>query len=227
MAAMIHAPRKYHHLVAEQPEPATPASPAKTNLLGSWYITRSSSPFWIDKRNPTITLAADSKTDDGTRAPETLPLSALYQTAGPAPVLANQTSYQTLASSKVKTTAGMDRPVDGSSSFWGESGGSGGGEGPIQMEWRGSGWLRMVSARWEILGWGGEGEAEADEWLLVFADKSMFTPAGISLYTRRRTGVEDMEWAGIEEGLRRLVERYPEEGELRELALGMRVVRHD
>lgn len=83
----------------------------------------------------------------------------------------------------------------------------------------------MVSAQWEILGWGGADDD--NEWLLVFANKSMFTPAGISLYSRRKTGVDEMVWAGIEVELRGLVERYPAEGELRELVMGMEVVRFD
>ncbi|GLB09584.1 hypothetical protein AtubIFM57258_005509 [Aspergillus tubingensis] len=207
---MIHAPQKYHHH-HPSPEHSPPSPLPTTNILGTWYITRSSSPFWSDKRNPTITLTADTTTTP----PGTLPLSALSQatTTSPAPILTNKTSYQTLSSSSVRTTTGTDRAIsDGKQ------------HGPIQMEWRGSGWLRMVSAQWEILGWGG---ADDDEWLLVFANKSMFTPAGISLYSRRKKGVDELVWAGIEVELRGLVERYPAEGELRELVMGMEVVRFD
>ncbi|PYH70140.1 uncharacterized protein BO88DRAFT_275804 [Aspergillus vadensis CBS 113365] len=206
---MIHAPKKYHHHHHPSPEHSPPPLPT-TNILGTWYITRSSSPFWSDKRNPTITLTADTNTP-----PDTLPLSALSQatTTSPAPILTNKTSYQTLSSSSVKTTTGTDRAILAGKEL-----------GPIQMEWRGSGWLRMVSAQWEILGWGG---ADNGEWLLVFANKSMFTPAGISLYSRRKTGVDEMVWAEIEVELRGLVERYPAEGELRELVMGMEVVRFD
>ncbi|GLA74926.1 hypothetical protein AtubIFM55763_006178 [Aspergillus tubingensis] len=213
---MIHAPQKYHHhhpSPEHSPPPPPPPPPPlpTTNILGTWYITRSSSPFWSDKRNPTITLTADTNTPPGT-----LPLSALSQPTptSPAPILTNKTSYQTLSSSSVKTTTGTDRAIS-----------AGKEQGPIQMEWRGSGWLRMVSAQWEILGWGGADDD--DEWLLVFANKSMFTPAGISLYSRRKTGVDELVWAGIEVELRGLVERYPAEGELRELVMGMEVVRFD
>ncbi|PWY62635.1 hypothetical protein BO83DRAFT_383251 [Aspergillus eucalypticola CBS 122712] len=207
---MIHAPQKYHYQSSHEHSPPLP--PTTTNILGTWYITRSSSPFWSDKRNPTITLTADTTTTP----PGTLPLSELPQatTTSPAPILTNKTSYQTLSSSSVKTTTGTDRAIS-----------AGKEHGPIQMEWRGSGWLRMVSAQWEILGWGGADDD--DEWLLVFANKSMFTPAGISLYSRTKTGVDEMVWAGIEVELRGLVERYPAEGELRELVMGMEVVRFD
>ncbi|RAK89889.1 hypothetical protein BO79DRAFT_244778 [Aspergillus costaricaensis CBS 115574] len=209
---MIHAPQKYHHHHHHPSHEHPPPPSTTTNILGTWYITRSSSPFWSDKRNPTITLTADTTTNT---PPGTLPLSALSQatTTSPAPILTNKTSYQTLSSSSVKITTGTDRAIS-----------AGKEHGPIQMEWRGSGWLRMVSAQWEILGWGG---ADNDEWLLVFTNKSMFTPAGISLYSRRKTGVDELVWAGIEVELRGLVERYPAEGELKELVMGMEVVRFD
>ncbi|BCR94874.1 uncharacterized protein AKAW2_11920A [Aspergillus luchuensis] len=211
---MIHAPQKYHHHHHSSHEHSPPLPPTTTNILGTWYITRSSSPFWSDKRNPTITLTADTTTT--TTPPGSLPLSALSQptTTSPTPILTNKTSYQTLSSSSVKTTTGTDRAISGGKEH-----------GPIQMEWRGSGWLRMVSAQWEILGWGGADDD--DEWLLVFANKSMFMPAGISLYSRTKTGVDEMVWAGIEVELGGLVERYPAEGELRELVMGMEVVRFD
>lgn len=221
-----------------------PASPAPRvpapNILGTWYITRSTNPIWSDKRNVTTTLTLEGHTDgnrhrgtknthadvdkndttaddDDESAGEYLPLSAL---CGPESIiLANRLSYQTLGSESVKITKGTDRAVDSLSRSSSPTGGGSGNEGPIQMEWRGTGWLRMVRARWEILGWG-------RGWFVAYAEKSMFASAGISLYSRRRT-VEGEEWVGIERELRQLVERYPGEEELRKLVLGMRAVRQD
>lgn len=100
--------------------------------------------------------------------------------------------YQTLTSAKVKTVEGVDTPssLDASGGEW---------------DWRGKGWLRVASSHWEVLGWGdlpdhmggegqgeGEGEGEGEggnQWVVTFFAKTLFTPAGIDVYSRRKEGV--------------------------------------
>ncbi|KAE8366742.1 hypothetical protein BDV27DRAFT_124890 [Aspergillus caelatus] len=206
----LHAPRKYIHHKQRHPNSnnSKPGPPPTTNILGTWYITRSSSPFWTDKRNVTINLSTDRNTGP-------IPINSLGSNA--TVVIVNTTSYQAMNSGPVRSTAGIDRVV---TPFSGRN------EGSITMEWRGSGWLRIASARWEILGWGGE---EGDEWMVVFAEKSIFTPMGISLYSRRKGSITNMLWDGIERGLRGLVDGCSEQEreELRGLVEGIRVVRQD
>ncbi|KAL2850192.1 hypothetical protein BJY01DRAFT_245659 [Aspergillus pseudoustus] len=166
---------------SQQQQPTT----AKPLLTGTWYITRSSSAFWRTKYGVSITFASD-RSDTANNDDEDS--AAVYNT---------QTVYQTAVQSSggdnVKTVLGTDRRVLGSVSTAGSSG-----TGGVVMEWRGSRWLRFVSTRWEILRFrSGEGqqaedeeqeekEEEADEWMVVYAEKSIFTPAGISVYCRSR-----------------------------------------
>lgn len=52
--------------------------------------------------------------------------------------------------------------------------------------WRGKGLIRVASAHWELLGWGGEGEQ--DQWMVTFFEKTVFTPEGVNVYSRRPGG---------------------------------------
>lgn len=93
----------------------------------------------------------------------------------------------------MKTVEGIDTP----------SAGAKGGE----WDWRGKGWLKIASSHWEVLGWGdlhpntrqGEGE-QGNQWVVTYFAKTLFTPAGIDIYSRRKEGM----W-------REVVERIKEE----------------
>lgn len=58
-----------------------------------------------------------------------------------------------------------------------------------EWTWRGNGWLKFVTSHWQILGFGEL--AECGQWAVVFAQKSLFTPAVINVYTRKKEGLED------------------------------------
>lgn len=88
---------------------------------------------------------------------------------------------------------------------------------PAAWNWRGKGWLRIASSHWEVLGWGerewkghnGKGvEGEKERWVVTWFAPSMFTPAGVDVYSDRMEGgssglVEDvlsaLEGLGAEE----------------------------
>jgi hypothetical protein len=60
---------------------------------------------------------------------------------------------------------------------------------PAAYSWRGRGWLKIASSRWEVLGWGDEDGG----WCVTYFQKTLFTPAGIDVYCRRKGGLsEDM-----------------------------------
>ena len=68
----------------------------------------------------------------------------------------------------------------------------------------------IASSHWEVLGWGDlDG---GDQWAVTYFAKTMFTPAGIDVYSRRKEGVsapvvEEVKeaLAGIgDEGLKKL-----------------------
>lgn len=83
--------------------------------------------------------------------------------------------------------------------------------------WRGSGWLKVASSRWEVLGYGlfhppSSTPAAPREWALTFFASTIFSPAGIDIYSRDRTPLPFELLEGIkgalekmeDEGLRRL-----------------------
>lgn len=77
--------------------------------------------------------------------------------------------YQSISSAKLQTVHGTDTPSQTDPWAW---------------TWRGNGLLRVVTSRWEILG---HGELEdRGQWIVVYAQKSIFTPAVINVYTREK-----------------------------------------
>lgn len=56
---------------------------------------------------------------------------------------------------------------------------------PAAYNWRGRGWLKIASSHWEVLGWG----EEEDGWVVTFFAKTLFTPAGVDVYARRKGGL--------------------------------------
>ncbi|KAL4963392.1 uncharacterized protein BDV14DRAFT_201807 [Aspergillus stella-maris] len=154
-----------------------PPLPPLPSLAGTWLLTRSSSPFWRDKHSISITFSLDASRELND------------------PVYTSTTVYQTSANSSAtpKTVSGTDRQVREESFDTGAT----------VMEWRGSGWLKMVRARWEILGIG-------KDWMVVYTNKSMFTPAGISICSREKemgAQLEDM----IQDALKKMIDNCSSE----------------
>lgn len=146
------------------PQPSGFLAPTPSQLLGTWHVTHSSLPLWKSKRNVTVTYGS-LEPGSGTG------LARLDDTV----------AYQTLTSDKIKTISGIDTAAAAA------GGGSGSGDFagiiPGVWNWRGSGWLKVASSHWEILGWG---VYEGKEWAVTFFAATVFSPAGIDLYSRTR-----------------------------------------
>lgn len=80
--------------------------------------------------------------------------------------------YQSLSSDKKKTVKGIDRPHANVGAAY---------------NWRGRGWLKIASSHWEILAFG----EEEGGWAVTFFEKTLFTPAGIDIYARRKEGLSE------------------------------------
>ncbi|OAP54726.1 hypothetical protein AYL99_11174 [Fonsecaea erecta] len=78
--------------------------------------------------------------------------------------------YQPLTSDKHKRVEGIDTPDAHTKAAY---------------SWRGKGLLKIASSRWEILGYG----EEEGGWVVTYFQKTLFTPAGIDIYARRRGGL--------------------------------------
>lgn len=116
------------------------------------------------------------------------------------PKIDDLVEYQALdGGDKVKSVHGVDAPVPDCAGW--------------AWDWRGKGWLVIASSRWEVLGYGDE-EGEGRQWAVTYFAKTLFTPAGIDLYSRHPDGlrpatVEAIKKAldGMEdEGMRKLAE---------------------
>ena len=99
-------------------------------------------------------------------------------------------SYQGLDSEKVHTVHGVDK--------------ASGGIGVTDVwDWRGKGWLMIASSHWEVLGWADKG-ADQDSWVVTYFAKTLFTPAGIDFYSRRKEGLSEQTVQDIKTALGRV-----------------------
>lgn len=56
--------------------------------------------------------------------------------------------------------------------------------------WRGKGLLVIASSQWEILGWG-EDAGAGSSWVVTYFGKTLFTPAGLDIYSRAKDGLSE------------------------------------
>lgn len=93
--------------------------------------------------------------------------------------------YQPLKSDKKKTVEGVDKPDTAVDAAY---------------NWRGKGWLKIASSHWEVLG---HGEEEGG-WVVTFFAKTLFTPAGIDVYARKKGGLSEELVGRIREEMRKV-----------------------
>jgi hypothetical protein len=86
---------------------------------------------------------------------------------------------------------------------------------------RGAGWLRFMTAKWEIVGYGFLKSAGTTV-LVTMAQKTTLTPQSLSIYAKEKTGLSDEEVKGIIEILKTLgnVLLNQELGKLQMLPMG-------
>ncbi|KAI4174256.1 MAG: hypothetical protein LQ343_002394 [Gyalolechia ehrenbergii] len=187
-------------------------------LSGTWHVTHSSLPMWKSARNVSITYTPLPP------APSSSP--SVPGEASPLPRLDDLVRYQKVGAEKWKSVEGVDTPA--------AEGGGG------EWNWRGKGWLKIAGSRWEVLGWGdippapslpssvegegetGEGAGEKNQWVVTYFAKTLFTPAGVDVYSRRKEGVG----REVLEGIKGELGRCGDEG-VRALVGGLFEVRRD
>jgi hypothetical protein len=154
---------------------ATPdnfAIPTIPWLTETWHVTHSSLPMWKSKRNVQIKYTP-------------LPPSSSSVPADSTDRLDDLVTYQSQSSTKLETIEGVDTA-------------SGPGRG--EWDWRGKKWLKIASSHWEVLGWGEE-ESTGNKWVVTCFAKTLFTPAGVDLYSRDNAGLHAETVAAIKKGL--------------------------
>ncbi|DAA75244.1 TPA_exp: Uncharacterized protein A8136_1995 [Trichophyton benhamiae CBS 112371] len=154
---------------------SSPGISSTIPLIGTWYVLSSSVEFLRDKKNVSIKYSLKE-------------LGQAKEAGGNVVEFANDTvldsvtSYQLLSgegSDIVDTTVGTERPTPNSL--------------PGVFTWRGTGFAKFITNRWEVLGYGNlplesskpiqEGD-EQPMWMVIYADKSMFSPSGLSIHSK-------------------------------------------
>ncbi|KAJ5971306.1 uncharacterized protein N7479_001224 [Penicillium vulpinum] len=80
--------------------------------------------------------------------------------------------YQALDSEIIKSVHGVDTPTPDKPGAW---------------DWRGKGWLMIASSHWECLGFGPTDDD--NQWIVTYFAKTIFTPAGIDIYSKNKKGL--------------------------------------
>jgi hypothetical protein len=170
-----------HTYVGKQANGSTEVkSPTYDWVAGSWYVSYTSLPLWSDKQNVRITYnrLASSATDADTM-----------------PDLDDHVESQKLGKTKVDHIYGISRPVHVEGVDHG-----------LAYSWRGKGiMLSFITSDWEILGHGTDSEAaEPNEWVVTFFCKTLFTPAGMDIYTRTKASLSDVTLEAIKAELEKI-----------------------
>lgn len=170
---------------SDDPAAAEYNAPSLSFLKGTWHVTHSTLPMWKSKRN--VRIAYDF-----------LPPSTPSLTTEQTDRLDDLVTYQSLTSEKVQTIHGVDKASGstGSRDVW---------------DWRGKGWLMIASSHWEVLGWGEEqneggdsASATTNDWVITYFAKTLFTPAGIDIYSRKAQRPSEGTVQGIKDALARM-----------------------
>jgi len=89
----------------------------------------------------------------------------------------DQVSYTTQGSSDTSTITGTDTQLANH---------------PTRFKWRGKGWLMIASSRWQLLGYSLGIIQDLNDhpaWAVTYFEKTLFTPAGMDIYSRSPEGL--------------------------------------
>ncbi|KAK0263734.1 hypothetical protein LTR91_008498 [Friedmanniomyces endolithicus] len=156
-------------------------SPTLAWLTETWHVTHSTLPMWKNKRNVRIQYTPlPPSTGSNSAASETDRIDDLV-------------TYQGLTGDKVTTLHGVDKLSTTTST-------GSNGQAKDAWDWRGKGWLKIAGSHWEVLGWGEE-VATGNKWVVTEFAKTLFTPAGVDVYSQRPEGLQQITLEGIKRAL--------------------------
>jgi hypothetical protein len=75
---------------------------------------------------------------------------------------------------------------------------------------QGSGILKFVGARWEVIGWSGidgldgDRQQEGAAWMIVYQQRTILTPAAINVSCREPNGISKADWKTTDGWLTRI-----------------------
>ena len=157
--------------------PPTYTSPTVSWLTETWTVTHSTLPMWKNKRNVKIQYTPLPPSDASIKEDDTDRIDDLV-------------TYQSVSDEKVHAVHGVDKLASS-------------GDSRDSWNWRGKGWLMIASSHWEILGWGEE-EGSGNKWVVTMFAKTLFTPAGVDVYSKDVAGLREETVDGIKKALQQI-----------------------
>ncbi|KAF2673005.1 hypothetical protein BT63DRAFT_143557 [Microthyrium microscopicum] len=155
---------------------ASVPAPTYDWISGTWHVSYSSLPLWKGKQNVRISYKALAGSD---------------LTSVKMPDLDDFVEYQKQGATKTSTVSGISRPVQ-----------VGGLPEGLAYAWRGKGLLMIASSNWEILAHGTDtAAAEPNDFVVTYFGKTLFTPAGLDIYTRTTSSLSDVTLNAIKAAL--------------------------
>lgn len=152
--------------------PADYKNPSIAWLSETWHVTHSTLPMWRSKRNVRIQYTPLEPSASSIAKDNTDRTDDLV-------------SYQSLSGEKVSTIKGINKAAS--------SGDSRG-----EWDWRGKGLLKIAGSHWEVLAWG---EDEGNKWMTIVFAKTLFTPAGIDVFSQSQEGLRPEILGNIKQAL--------------------------
>ncbi|KAF9808930.1 hypothetical protein IEO21_07695 [Rhodonia placenta] len=144
-------------------------------FMGTWHVIQSTLPLWKSRKDVTITYTLKPSEHDPTQIDDLVE----YRSKSDSPI------------SKRSSVVGVDTLVSPS----GTSEDAPSNAPKTRWKWRGKGWLMIATSRWQILGChlhsGGTADDTSNdpEWALTYFEKTLFTPAGLDIYSRAPSGL--------------------------------------
>jgi len=158
--------------------------------MGKWFVVASTLPLWKGKKNVTITYTPIDGQPKTTFNEYDLFLYSPILSHQVNSIVEYHSSKSALPTASKSTVKGVDRLDEAPLSTGKKSG--------AKWNWRGKGWLKIASSRWQLLGYH-VGVEDEPEWVVTYFGKTLFTPAGLDVYARSGTALsKEMREAIIE-----------------------------
>ncbi|BGP19090.1 hypothetical protein JCM10213_006644 [Rhodosporidiobolus nylandii] len=169
-SVQLHPPDSVHEDFAPERVPYD-------RLMGQWCVVASTLPLWKNKRDVTITYT---------------PIAGEPETTFDDLVRFSFSSSK--LGSKQWEVKGVDRletDLQGNGARW---------------KWRGKGLLKISTSHWQLLGYSLAPSPPADaasssppapEWAVTYFSSTLFTPAGLDIYTRTPTSLTNSQVAEV------------------------------
>ncbi|RPD63928.1 hypothetical protein L227DRAFT_572374 [Lentinus tigrinus ALCF2SS1-6] len=145
-------------------------------FMGTWHVTHSTLPLWKSRKDVTITYGLKTSLSD-----EVIKFDDIVEYRAksdpPSSTRSRVVGIDTLMSSTATPhTQGTTPPSSK--------------QAQTRYKWRGKGWLMIASSRWQLLGCSEDpSPGNAAAWAVTYFEKTLFTPAGLDIYSRTARGL--------------------------------------